>query len=271
MQRKSSTISVGQKYGRLEVVSVSIRRHYVRCLCQCGTQRDFFVYNIISGKSLSCGCLASDRSSKANTTHGMSRTSIYYCWNTMFARCERRSHSSFRFYGGRGIKVCAGWKEFSKFFADMGDKPSAKHEIDRRNSNGHYSCGHCDECVTNGWPANCRWATKAEQAANMRSNRLVEHCGDTIHIAELSRRTGVDARLIRERLERGWSVQNAISTNRHHVGELAANAKLNDIAVRDIRKRFADGESTKDIAISFGVSRRNVRKVVSRESWAHVG
>lgn len=38
----------------------------------------------------------------------------------------------------------------------MGDKPSPKHTLDRRDNNGNYDA------------ENCRWATKAEQKENVR-------------------------------------------------------------------------------------------------------
>ena len=33
------------------------------------------------------------------------------------------------------------------------------------------------ECVANGWPANCRWATRAEQRRNQKDVRFLESRG----------------------------------------------------------------------------------------------
>lgn len=88
-------------------------------------------------------------------THGMKHTPEYTAWCNMKARCYKKSHRSFKDYGGRGIQVCGRWlNSFENFYADMGDKPSDKHSVDRINNNGNY------------YPDNCRWATQAEQSDN---------------------------------------------------------------------------------------------------------
>jgi hypothetical protein len=89
-------------------------------------------------------------------SHGLSRTPIYVAWRAMIYRCENPNASNFRWYGGRGIGVCARWRRsFAAFVADMAPRPEGL-TLDRINGNGDYQ------------PDNCRWATWGEQVRNRR-------------------------------------------------------------------------------------------------------
>jgi hypothetical protein len=88
-------------------------------------------------------------------------------WHAMKDRCLNKSGREYKRYGAKGIFVCHGLASTFKSFMDiMGDRPSLSHSIDRVNTNGSYTCGVCDECVTNGWILNVRWATPKQQVLN---------------------------------------------------------------------------------------------------------
>lgn len=91
----------------------------------------------------------------ANRTHGRRGTPEYRAWDAMKQRCYNPNARSYDGYGGRGITVCDRWRySFENFLADMGERPSPEHSLDRIDNDGNYE------------PGNCRWATRSEQQGN---------------------------------------------------------------------------------------------------------
>lgn len=78
----------------------------------------------------------------------------------MLNRCRNPKSAAYANYGGRGIRVCKRWYDFPNFLADMGRRPAANLSLDRIDNDGNYE------------PANCRWATRAQQQANKRVGRV---------------------------------------------------------------------------------------------------
>lgn len=82
----------------------------------------------------------------------------------MNKRCSNPMDSVYGYYGARGVTVCERWRlSFQDFLADMGERPSRGHSIDRIDNDGNYE------------PGNCRWATATEQARNFRRYKLRPH------------------------------------------------------------------------------------------------
>jgi len=97
-----------------------------------------------------------------NHKHGRTKTPTYQTWGSIKTRCFNPKHDGYARYGALGITMCQRWREsYEAFLEDMGPKPN-KHMVLREDLEGPYSCGCCPECQENGWPANCRWATRTE-------------------------------------------------------------------------------------------------------------
>ncbi|GJD92882.1 hypothetical protein OCOJLMKI_0065 [Methylobacterium iners] len=101
-------------------------------------------------------------------THGSNRRGRrapeYTCWSGMHSRCTNQKLEAYKYYGGRGISVCAAWKDFSQFLADMGPRPSPAHSIERLDNDGNYE------------PGNCVWATREVQSKNKRPRAVKTTC-----------------------------------------------------------------------------------------------
>lgn len=144
-------------------------RYYWRCLCDCGTEHIADARSMVRGMTQSCGCLGRERLG-LRTKHGHSptlgRTPECNSWKKMKARCYDPRNEWFHRYGGRGIQVCKSLRDsFIAFLELLGSRPIGK-TVDRIDNEGHYSCGTCDECMSNNWPLNVRWATVDEQNSN---------------------------------------------------------------------------------------------------------
>ena len=143
----------GDRVGRRLTVGRFIGAKGYECCCDCGKICVVATANL--SRQQSCGCWKSDvkywkgRHHSEATKKKLSKANIY------------------KYYGGRGVRVCKGWSVFTNFFDDMGER-SFVYSIERIDNNGNYSCGKCEQCIKNHWPMNCRWATRKEQANNRR-------------------------------------------------------------------------------------------------------
>lgn len=81
---------------------------------------------------------------------------LYRTWGNMKQRCTNPNRSDWKYYGGRGVRVCCKWSQFEGFLEDMGATYQAGLWLDRINSSGHYIL------------SNCRWVTPRVQQQNRR-------------------------------------------------------------------------------------------------------
>lgn len=93
--------------------------------------------------------------------HGMSGSPECHAWAALVQRCTNPKNHGFVYYGARGITVAPEWLgpgAFERFFANVGQRPSPKHSLDRIDNSKDYQ------------PGNVRWAAARQQVRNRRKS-----------------------------------------------------------------------------------------------------
>lgn len=126
---------------------------------------------------------------------------LYNLWQQMKGRCHNPNNYGFRNYGARGIEVCERWcSSFANFLTDIGIRPDPTYTLDRIDSNGNYC------------PENCRWASKKEQARNVRTNRQITIGRRTKPLAEWLEIFNMKSATFYARIRKGWSEEVSLKT-----------------------------------------------------------
>lgn len=190
----------GRRFGRLTVTSFSGCEKGLskwRCVCDCGNEVDVVGCYLTSGNTKSCGCARRENSANAARKHDGHGTRLYRIWRNMRARCRYQSVRQFNDYGGRGIRVCDEWDDFSSFQKwAFASGYSDDMTIDRIDNSKGYS------------PDNCKWSTRTQQNRNRRSNHIID--GKTI--SEWAEESGINVQTLQSRIGRGMTLEQAIKT-----------------------------------------------------------
>ena len=157
---------IGARFGLLTVTGFAPKngRHkMVECVCDCGGAITLRLSRLTAAKTdkIGCGCLRG----KA-FRHRESHSRLYRIWDHMVMRCHSPTSHAFPRYGGRGITVCAEWRDYIGF-RDWARANGYRDDlsIDRIDNDSGYR------------PSNCRWATAKEQMNNRGCNVYIEYDG----------------------------------------------------------------------------------------------
>lgn len=167
---------IGKKYGRLTVIKFHDVQHGMsrwECRCACGNETIAYGRHMISGNTLSCGCLGKERRLESCTKHGLSHTRIYQVWADMHDRCRNPNNVAYKWYGGKGVKVCDEWKDagvFAEWAYQNGYADTLT--IDRIDSNKDYE------------PSNCQWIPQKENTLKAIEYRSDLHWGKNLDTGE---------------------------------------------------------------------------------------
>jgi hypothetical protein len=191
----------GEMYGELTIIKEvsprkthngKIKRMFL-CKCSCGNYKEATFSDLRVGDTKSCGCLRN----RDKVIHGKTDQPTYKTWGAMKARCLNKNRDNYKYYGGKGIKICKEWLKFKNFYKDMGDRPKGK-TLDRIDNNKGY------------YKENCRWATRREQCNNRKTNHFLEMDSERLTIAQWSRKIDVKEGTLQSRVKKGWSVEKIL-------------------------------------------------------------
>lgn len=196
----------GMCFGRLTALSCVGRGHngeaLWECACSCGNTAIVYGSALRAGKTLSCGCLQRENGRKQINhmrsvcatpakTHGESKSRMYKIWAGMIQRCSNPNRDAFKYYGGRGIKVCKRWLDFNNFYSDMAQTYFEGASIDRIDNNKDYASD------------NCRWVPKRSQFSNRRNKVRICINGEEMTIQQAAAVLGVSKYTLYKRVRNG--------------------------------------------------------------------
>ncbi|WP_274316356.1 hypothetical protein [Staphylococcus hyicus] len=149
MKRTDYSQYIGKVILGYKILSHINKQRLFEVQCEvCGTIKRLDRYKLANEDYGECEC---------QRFHNQSKSNLYNRWKGIKNRCLNPNASSYRHYGGRGIKICDRWKDnFTAFLEDVGEPPTPKHQLDRIDNNGDYE------------PSNCRWVIPLQNVNNQR-------------------------------------------------------------------------------------------------------
>ena len=133
--------------------------------------------------------------------HERNNNKLYRTWLNMKRRCDNKRSQKYKYYGGRGIKVCKEWLHDFQAFHDwaMNNCYDDNLTLDRINVDSDYE------------PNNCRWVDQKTQVRNTTRNVYYTIDGKRHCLSEWCELLGLNYKTVWQRINKlGWTVEKAL-------------------------------------------------------------
>lgn len=173
--------------------------------CICGTIKEYFLFNIKSAKSTSCGCIKNPFK-----THGLSNHKLYRIYYGILDRCYNVKSAVFSYYGGRGVVMCNMCNEWLNNFSNFYDwaikngwKDGLELDKDIKGNGLVYS------------PDACLFVTAKQNCNKRRSSKLIEYKGEIKTASEWSDVYNISQQTFYKRRKRGLDIKTCLEMPLH--------------------------------------------------------
>lgn len=207
---------VNDKFGRLTVIDTclkdSTKRIKFLCRCSCGVVKVIEKCSLTSGRTKSCGCLASESASKRQKTHGLSLDPLYKVYSGMMGRCYDTNRKSHKIYGAAGVTVCDEWKNDITAFVKWAKENGWRHGLHLDKDKIAMEKGLTPNLYS---PERCSFLTPTENCNFLKKNIRISYNNETHTLAEWARITGIKYPTLQYRLNNGFQIDLLFSNKNY--------------------------------------------------------
>ena len=185
-KQKTKKISENQRFFSLVTVKRNAKKQgnipLWECLCDCGQVSYVSTADLNRSHSKTCGHCKTPE----HYIGEFGNCPEIIAWKNIKSRCTNVNAPSYKYYGGRGIKLKLTPKEF---IDEIGKRPTPKHSVDRIDVNKHYEKGNIRWVLRELQQRNTRKGLNPESSIYKRYNRWISRisiAGEIIYLGSFT-------------------------------------------------------------------------------------
>lgn len=210
------------RFGKLTAMRPTDKRSKIgsviwECKCDCGKTFLTASSKLTGGIVTNCGCGRVRRSKKtsggtmerSNSGNVSTGSRLGRVWGMMLTRCENKNHSSYQYYGGKGIKACDEWHDFEVFRMWCID-----NGYDETSDDGRVFILRID-VFGDYCPSNCLVECNAKNAVSRRKTgkHVIDSNGESyLSITECAEKTGIKKATLTRHIREGTPIDGITYT-----------------------------------------------------------